>query len=71
MFKSIKTAEQLVAEKLNNERIARVAQLKRNLQATDYVVLADYDKKKPAIIEQRTAWRAELREIEAQVDEAE
>lgn len=71
MFKNIKTAEQLVAIKLNNERIARVAELKRNLQATDYVVLADYDKKKPAIIEQRTAWRAELREIEAPSDEAE
>lgn len=63
-FTNIKTADQLAAEKLNQERIARVAELKRNLDETDYVTLSDYDKEKPEVVEQRAEWRAEVRELE-------
>ena len=60
----LKTAEQLAAEKLNNERIARVAELKRNLAETDYITLPDYDKDKPEILADRQAWRDEIRQLE-------
>ena len=63
-FTNIKTAEQLAAEKLNNERIARVAELKRNLAETDYITLPDYDKDKPEILADRQAWRDEIRQLE-------
>ena len=63
-FTNIKTAEQIEAEKLNNERIARVAELKRKLAETDYVTLPDYDKDKPEILADRQAWRDEIRELE-------
>jgi len=63
-FTNIKTAEQLAAEKLNNERIARVAELKRNLAETDYVTLPDYDKDKPEILADRQTWRDEIRQLE-------
>ena len=65
-----KTAEQLAAEKLNRERIARVTELKRKLAETDYVTLPDYDKEKPEVIEQRAEWRAEVRELEPIIDPA-
>ena len=63
-FTNIKTAEQLAAEKLNNERIARVAELKRKLTETDYITLPDYDKDKPEILADRQAWRDEIRQLE-------
>ena len=63
-WSQMKTAEQLAAEKLNQERIARVAELKRNLAETDYVTLPDYDKDKPEILADRQAWRKEIRELE-------
>ena len=66
-FTNIKTAEQLVAEKLNNERIARVAELKRNLAETDYITLPDYDKDKPEVLADRQAWRDEIRQIEPMI----
>jgi len=59
-----KTAKQVAEEKLNRERITRVAELKRKLAETDYVTLPDYDKDKPEVIEQRAEWRAEVRELE-------
>ena len=63
-WSQMKTAEQLAAEKLNQERIARVAELKRKLAETDYVTLPDYDKDKPEILADRQAWRKEIRELE-------
>ena len=63
-WSQMKTAEQLAAEKLNNERIARIAELKRNLAETDYVTLPDYDKDKPEVIADRQAWRDEIRQLE-------
>ena len=68
-FTNIKTAEQLAAENLNNERIARVAELKRNLAETDYVTLPDYDKDKPEVLADRQAWRDEIRSLEVTEDE--
>lgn len=64
MFKNIKTAEQLASEKLNRERIAHVAELKRKLAETDYVALLDYDKDKPELKAKRQTWRDEIRTIE-------
>lgn len=43
---------------------ARIAELRKFLRETDYVALSDYDKAKPEIIEQRAAWRAEIRQLE-------
>ena len=65
----LKTAEQLAAEKLNQERIARVAELKRKLAETDYVTLPDYDKDKPEVLADRQAWRDEIRSLEVTEDE--
>ena len=63
-WSQMKTAEQLAAEKLNQERITRVAELKRKLAETDYVGLSDYDKDQPELKAQRQAWRKEIRELE-------
>lgn len=60
----LKTAEQKASEKLNSERISRVAELKRKLAETDYVALTDYDKDQPELKAQRQAWREEIRELE-------
>ena len=68
-FTNIKTAEQLAAEKLNNERIARIAELKRKLTETDYVTLPDYDRDKPEVLADRQAWRDEIRSLEVTEDE--
>ena len=68
-FTNIKTTEQLAAEKLDQERIARVAELKRNLAETDYVTLPDYDKDKPEVLADRQAWRDEIRSLEVTEDE--
>jgi hypothetical protein len=44
--------------------LARIAELKQLLRDTDYVALSDYDKDKPEIMAQRSAWRAEIRQLE-------
>ena len=51
-------------QKLNNKRIARVEELKRNLAETDYITLPDYDKDKPEVLADRQAWRDEIRQLE-------
>jgi hypothetical protein len=43
---------------------ARIQELKQMLKDTDYVALADYDKSKPEVLEQRKAWREEIRSLE-------
>ena len=63
-WSQMKTAEQLAAEKLNQERITRVAELKRNLAETDYITLPDYDKDKPEVLANRQTWRDEIRQLE-------
>ena len=68
-WSQLKTAEQLAAEKLNQERITRVAELKQKLRDTDYVSLPDYDKDKPEVLADRQAWRDEIRALEVTEDE--
>jgi hypothetical protein len=43
---------------------ARIAELKTLLTQSDYKVLPDYDKPDEAILEQRQAWREEIRALE-------
>jgi hypothetical protein len=64
MFKQIKTAEQLAAEKAQVERESRIVELKAFLAKTDYKVLPDYDTPDEVILEQRQAWRDEIRSLE-------
>ena len=64
MFKSIKTADELQAEKDQAAKDKRVAELKAFLRDTDYVALPDYDKEKAVIISQRQAARDEIRALE-------
>ena len=68
-WSQLKTAEQLAAEKLNQERIARVAELKRKLAETDYITLPDYDKDKPEVLADRQTWRDEIRQLEPMITE--
>jgi len=64
MFKKIKTAAEIQAEKDQQAKEQRIAELKQLLADTDYVALSDYDKDKPDVLAQRQAWRLELRELE-------
>jgi hypothetical protein len=64
MFKQTKTADQLAAEKAQVEREARIAELKTLLAKSDYKVLPDYDNPDEVILEQRQAWREEIRNLE-------
>jgi hypothetical protein len=64
MFKQIKTAEDIAAEKAQVEREARIAELKRLLTESDYKVLPDYDKPDETIVVQRQEWRDEIRLLE-------
>jgi hypothetical protein len=61
MFKTIKTPEQIEAEQAEQNRVARIAELKKLLAETDYIALPDYDGDKPDVIAQRQAWREEIR----------
>lgn len=67
-WSKMKTAEQLEAERLNQERIQRVSELKRKLSETDYVSLPDYDRENPETLNKRQAWRDEIRELELIID---
>ena len=64
MFKVIKTAAEIQAEKDQQAKEQRIAELKQLLRDTDFVALPDYDKDKPDVLAQRQAWRTELRELE-------
>jgi hypothetical protein len=44
---------------------ARIAELKKLLQETDYVALPDYDQDKASVLADRQAWREEIRTLEA------
>ena len=65
MFKTIKTASDIKAEKAEAERVARIAELKSKLSETDFAALPDYDGDATEIIKQRKAWRKELRSLKA------
>ena len=61
---SINTAKQQ-----QDEAKARIAELQQKLRDTDYVGLQDYDKDKPEILADRQAWRDELRQLEAALND--
>ena len=61
---TIKTKEDLQAEKDQAAKNKRVAELKAFLRDTDYVALPDYDKEKADIIAGRQAARDEIRALE-------
>jgi hypothetical protein len=64
MFKVIKTAKQIAAEKQQQDNENRITELKKLLSDSDYKVLPDYDKTNDDIVEQRQAWREEIRSLE-------
>jgi hypothetical protein len=66
MFKVIKAAAQIQAEKDQQAKEQRIAELKRLLTDSDFRVLPDYDKDSEEIKAQRQAWRDEIRILEAQ-----
>jgi hypothetical protein len=68
MFKSIKTADQIAAEKEKQQTEQRIAELKRLLSDSDYKVMPDYDKPDAKIASDRQAWRDEIRELEARIE---
>ena len=63
-WNTLKTADDLQAEKEQLEAQARIAELKRKLADTDYVTLSDYDKDKTEVLADRQAWRDEIRQLE-------
>jgi len=63
---TIKTADDLQAEKDQAAKDKRVAELKAFLRDTDYVALPDYDKEKADIIAERQAARDEIRTLETE-----
>ena len=63
-WNTLKTADDLQAEKEQLEAQARIAELKRKLADTDYVALSDYDKDKTEVLANRQAWRDEIRQLE-------
>ena len=62
---TIKTAEDLQAEKDQAERVRHIAELKKLLADSDYKVLPDYDKTDKLIVQQRQEWREMIRVLEA------
>jgi len=66
MFKTIKTAEQIAAEKQQQDNENRITELKKLLSDSDYKVLPDYDKTNDDIVDQRQAWREEIRSLESE-----
>lgn len=60
---TIKTPEQLQAEKDRAAKEKRIAELKAFLRETDYVALPDYDQEKPDVIAERQAARDEIRSL--------
>lgn len=63
MFKKIKTATDIQAEKDQAAKEQRIAELKRQLAETDYKVMPDYDKPESKTVSERQAWRDEIREL--------
>ena len=64
MFKTIKTADDIQAEKDQAAKEARIAELKKLLTDSDFKVLPDYDQTDEKIVSDRQAWREEIRQLE-------
>lgn len=65
---TIKTADDLQAEKDEAERVRHIAELKKLLTDSDYKVLPEYDKTDDTIVQQRQEWRETIRTLEANND---
>ena len=65
MFKTIKTADDIQAEKDQAAKEARIAELKKLLTDSDFKVLPDYDQTDEKIVSERQAWRKEIRQLES------
>ena len=65
MFKTIKTADDIQAEKDQAAKEARIAELKKLLTDSDFKVLPDYDQPDEKIVSERQAWREEIRQLES------
>ena len=63
MFKTIKTAAEIQAEKDQQAKERRITELKRLLAETDYKVMPDYDRPSAKMVEDRQAWRDEIRKL--------
>ena len=63
MFKTIKSAQDIQAEKDQAAKERRVSELKKLLANSDFKVMPDYDKPNDDIKAQRQAWRDEFREL--------
>lgn len=68
-WSKLKTAEDMLLHEEVSKKLIEHGELKSNLSKTDYVTLPDYDKDKPEVIGQRAEWRAEIREIEAWLEQ--
>jgi hypothetical protein len=63
MFKTIKSAQDIQAEKDQAAKEQRIAELKRLLADSDFKVMPDYDKPSAKIVSDRQAWRDEIRAL--------
>jgi hypothetical protein len=63
MFKTVKTAQDIQAEKDQAAKERRISELKKLLADSDFKTLPDYDKPNDDIKAQRQAWRDEIREL--------
>ncbi len=59
----------LAAEQSQQQAQQRISELQQKLRETDYVGLQDYDKDKPEILADRQAWRDEIRQLEATLND--
>ncbi len=64
-----KEKDQILAPTPEQLAEQRISELQQKLRDTDYVGLQDYDKDKPEIIAQRQAWRDEIRQLEATLND--
>jgi hypothetical protein len=65
MFSIIKTPEQIAKETSKKASEYRIAELKKLLAESDYKAMPDYDKPDSSILDQRQAWRQEIRQLQS------
>lgn len=64
---NIKTKEELDETKRLQDIKERIAALQQKLKDTDYKVMPDYDRTNDTILEERQAWREEIRTLSSQL----
>ena len=55
--------DRLIDEGIGDPKVERTAKLKRLLAETDYKVMPDYDRPSAKMVEDRQAWRDEIRKL--------